>query len=80
MSMTNAQAALQAAATIHTGSKGNVSLDTVQALAHHFKRWLDRKDQADPAPVPTPPRQLRYSLPSSAGHPDNVESPTYSRP
>lgn len=66
--LTNAQAALQAAATIYTGSRGNVSVETVTGMASMFKRSLDKADRDDeqrwvreqaPAvdtkPVPRPP-------------------------
>ena len=48
-SMTNAQAALQAAATIYSGTAGAVSNATVLGMASHLKRGLDRHDQADKA-------------------------------
>ena len=44
---TNAQAALQAAATVHAGSKGYTSAQTVTNLAYQFKHWLDRHDAMD---------------------------------
>lgn len=43
--ITNAQAALQAAASMYQGEE--VSLNTVQGVAAHFKRWLDRQDSED---------------------------------
>ena len=47
--MTNAQAALQAAATIYSGTAGAVSNATVLGMASHLKRGLDRHDVADKA-------------------------------
>jgi len=44
---TNAQAALQAAATVHAGSKGYTSAQTVTNMAFQFKNWLDTKDRQD---------------------------------
>jgi hypothetical protein len=43
---TNAQAALQAAAT-HYSSIHNAGEDTVLACASRFKEWLDEQDTAD---------------------------------
>lgn len=45
--MTNAQAALLAAATIYTGSASNISVNTLQGMASQLKRGLDRADQQD---------------------------------
>jgi hypothetical protein len=42
MSTTNPQAALLAAATMYQGQ--DVSPNTVQGMAAHFRRWLDRQD------------------------------------
>ena len=46
MSLTNAQAALQAAATIHVGSKGYVSPANVADAAYRFLEWLDHHTEA----------------------------------
>ena len=46
MSLTNAQAALQAAATIHTGSKGYASATNVTDAAYRFLTWLDQHTEA----------------------------------
>lgn len=44
---TNAQAALQAAATVHAGSKGYSAPQTVTNMAYQFKNWLDMHDRRD---------------------------------
>ena len=44
---TNAQAALLAAATVYSGSRGNVSVETVAGMASMFKRTLDKADRDD---------------------------------
>lgn len=79
MSTTNAQAALQAAATMYQGQ--DVSPNTVQGMAAHFRRWLDRQDSepvqaqvqlqvspaavaASPGPKPRPPAPLRVVAPA----------------
>lgn len=52
MSLTNAQAALQAAATAFQGRmKANITGEVLR-LADQYKQWLDHQD----APPPTPPR------------------------
>lgn len=47
MSLTNAQAALQAAATIYTGGRGHTDHVNVTLAADHFKYWLDLNDGVD---------------------------------
>jgi hypothetical protein len=42
MSLTNAQAALQAAATVHSTSSSYTSDRTVTDLAYRFLTWLDQ--------------------------------------
>lgn len=42
---TNAQAALQAAATVYGGGRGHTAPDHVKAMANQFKQWLDKHDQ-----------------------------------
>jgi len=42
MSLTNAQAALQAAATIYAGSKGYAIHTHVTVTAYRFLTWLDQ--------------------------------------
>ena len=46
MSLTNAQAALQAAATIHAGSKQYASPTSVTDAAYRFLTWLDQHSEA----------------------------------
>lgn len=58
---TNAQAALQAAATIYSTGRGNTSHDHVTGLAETLKKWLDKQDQAEP------PRLIEYDLPFGQG-------------
>lgn len=41
---TNAQAALQAAATVFAEGRQHTSPDTVLGMAYVFKRWLDKHD------------------------------------
>lgn len=73
---TNAQASLQAAATIYSESKGYASVQTIQGMAAQFKRWLDAKDKEDlEALAPKVEESMRTpanhtGLPSSEGHPD----------
>lgn len=43
--LTNAQAALQAAATVYSGARGHVRLADVKLVAESFLNWLDAKDQ-----------------------------------
>jgi hypothetical protein len=54
--ITNAQAALAAAAQVYADSQGDVAPDNMTGMAYKFKRWLDRQDADDraaasPAPV-----------------------------
>lgn len=41
----NAQVALQAAATVYSGARGHVRLADVKLVAESFKNWLDAKDE-----------------------------------
>jgi hypothetical protein len=43
--MNNAQAALQAAATVYSGGRGHTTPASVKLLAETFKNWLDHQDQ-----------------------------------
>lgn len=45
--MTNAQAALQAAATFYGGRNSSYYRDNVMSAADDFKGWLDEQDRAD---------------------------------
>lgn len=45
MSMTNAQAALQAAATVFSGGRGHTAPADVKGMAASFKNWLDHQDK-----------------------------------
>lgn len=47
--LTNAQAALQAAATQYSGAKGYATCSDITGLAEGFKEWLDKQD-AQPRP------------------------------
>lgn len=47
---TNAQAALQAAATVYSGGRGNTTPASVKLLADVFKDWLDDHDPPEPEP------------------------------
>lgn len=78
---TNAQAALQAAATQFSGTAATVAPATLMGVAAQYHRWLDRADQAAQERNIRVAQERVYSkggvvpapLPSSAGHPDNVE-------
>lgn len=71
--MTNAQAALQAAATMYTGT--DIHPDTVSGAAGVYKRWLDKQDREDgqrwvrpadassPKGMPAAPRPAGVVLP-----------------
>lgn len=43
---TNAQAALQAAATVYSGGRGHTAPEHVKGMAAAFKLWLDNQDRA----------------------------------
>ena len=49
--LTNAQAALQAAATVYSGGRGHTTPAAVKLLAESFKNWLDWKDREE---IPEP--------------------------
>jgi hypothetical protein len=44
---TNAQAALQAAATVYSGGRGHTTPAAVKILAESFKKWLDHQDATE---------------------------------
>jgi len=44
---TNAQAALQAAATVYSGGRGHTAPEHVKGMAAAFKLWLDNQDRAE---------------------------------
>lgn len=77
--MNNAQAALQAAATVYSGGRGHTTPASVKLLAETFKNWLDHQDQAgrrvdeEPLTGPTvdqgPPRWPTGRL---TGHPPHL--------
>jgi hypothetical protein len=50
---TNAQSALQAAATISSGSSGYHNANNITDLAYQFKTWLDQHDDRSQQPTPT---------------------------
>jgi hypothetical protein len=66
---TNAQAALQAAATIYGMTEGDASVQTVQGMAAQFKRWLDAKDAEDQPQAPKPVEEARRT-PANASPPE----------
>jgi len=76
---TNAQAALQAAATIHAGKAGYTSAQTATNLAFQFKNWLDMHDKRDiergigEVRLDTVPNLAEPSIRSTlnSGHPDD---------
>lgn len=50
---TNAQAALQATATLYNGASGYARWDTLTSTANQFKEWLDAQDAKDKAATTT---------------------------
>lgn len=75
---TNAQAALQAAATWHSDNPYLVQ-ESVLAAADKFKAWLDEQDIKDQAKGGELAPGIDLStqlLPSSAGHPDQQAKTT----
>lgn len=62
MTLTNAQAALQAAASAFTGRVYATEPGSVLALADQFKAWLDKQEET----APEQPRLIEYDLPERA--------------
>lgn len=66
--MTNAQAALQAAATVYSGGRGHTAPDHVKGMAASFKVWLDQQDRAEAPKVEEKPvTHWPTGLPMSPG-------------
>lgn len=66
MTMTNAQAALQAAATVYSGGRGHATPASVKQLAESFQNWLDH--QAQPPAAQSPAAKLAQAVFSNGGY------------
>ena len=69
MSLTNAQAALQAAATVYQGGRGHTTPASVKLLAESFKNWLDAQPPSIPVRAPSASQLPGPRPPASAARP-----------